>query len=217
MPPARVSREREREREVSDAIDRGELFPPQTDKTKTGFRRERFASRVRRRRARSARADRLQTRTRDVPVTRTMVSLPERSVTCCEWVRGRDGGRQRGVRDGFTGNLRLGFGRRKSATGRPVYAAGRGIRTTNVSLNDAKMCATPNTCSPWRGLGRWGLISSTTGAATGSSVSACGSDAERARSVKSGIGRRRRAPRRTRGACSRALCRDDTARKAHAP
>jgi hypothetical protein len=40
-------------------------------------------------------------------------------------------------------------------------------------LNDAKMCATPNTCSPSRGLGRWGLISSTTGAATGSSVSAC--------------------------------------------
>lgn len=56
----------------------------------------------------------------------------------------------------------------------PVYAAGEGIRTTNVSLNDAKMCATPNTCSPWRGLGMWGLISSTTGAATGSSVSACG-------------------------------------------
>ena len=58
-----------------------------------------------------------------------------------------------------------------------MYTAGEGIRTTNVSLNDAKMCATPKTCSPWRGLGRWGLISSTTGAATGSSVSACGSDA----------------------------------------
>lgn len=107
----------------------GELFPPQTDKTKTGFRRERFASRVRRRRARSARADRLQTRTRDVPVTRTMVSLPERSVTCCEWVRGRDGGRQRGVRDGFTGNLRLGFGRRPKAPGRAGVR--RGARDTH--------------------------------------------------------------------------------------
>ena len=48
-----------------------------------------------------------------------------------------------------------------------------GMRTTKVSLNDAKMCATPNTCSPSRGLGMWGLTSSTTGAATFSSSSAC--------------------------------------------
>ena len=80
-------------------------------------------------RARSARADALQTRTRDVPVTRTMVSLPERSVTCCEWVRGWYGGRQRAVRDGFTGNLRLGFGSRPKALGRAGVR--RGARDTH--------------------------------------------------------------------------------------
>lgn len=58
-----------------------------------------------------------------------MVSLPERSVTCCEWVRGRDGGRQRGVRDGFTGNLRLGFGSRPKALGRAGVR--RGARDTH--------------------------------------------------------------------------------------
>ena len=50
----------------------------------------------------------------------------------------------------------------------PSSRASSVIRTTKVSLKDAKMCATPNTCSPSRGLGRWGFLSSTTGAAAAS-------------------------------------------------
>ena len=58
----------------------------------------------------------------------------------------------------------------------PVREEGAGPETTlttKVSLNDAKMCATPNTCSPSRGLGRCGFFSSTTGAAPSSLASTC--------------------------------------------
>ena len=45
-----------------------------------------------------------------------------------------------------------------------MYAAGEGIRTTNVSLNDAKMCATPNSVSPSVSLGPRVVTSLTTSA-----------------------------------------------------
>ena len=68
------------------------------------------------------------------PVTRTRVSLPDRSVTCCR--------RPGGVRSAHRPETR-------ETSPRPgMRRAARARRTTKVSLKDAKMCATPKTCSP---------------------------------------------------------------------
>ena len=56
------------------------LCSPREKRTRSGFPRDA-------RRQRDATRDEGKWR-RDVPVTRTMVSLPERSVTCCDRVRG---------------------------------------------------------------------------------------------------------------------------------